>query len=49
MKIIINIGNLQNNNFYVNDAAILNDIKVQENNKKLKIIIISTHFNRIIA
>jgi hypothetical protein len=31
----------------VNDAAILNDIKVQENNKKLKTI--STHFNRIIA
>jgi hypothetical protein len=33
----------------VNDAAILNDIKVQENNKKLKTIIISTHFNLIIA
>ena len=51
MKIIINIGIIRTPTIsYMNDSAtILNEIKAKENNKKLKTIIISTHFNRIIA
>jgi hypothetical protein len=51
MKIIINIGIISKRTIsYVNNAtAILNDIKAKENNKKLKTIIILTHFNCIIV